>query len=352
MKKRIFSAMALLLGVLTVLTSCGTKPNDETATLSPSAPSQERAIHVPTEPPVTTALPTETETEPQGDPLPEGLCGTWTLSWGTCTDFDGTLIESFTLDRNGILSFNGKSYPMEYTTGMLFYQEEFLRYKISLSSNRVSFDGERVSGGLRLSGRNLDTCQTIVYSQEEPNINSGRFYRNIRRVEITLDNWQEYFKQTDYFYPLKDPLGDISSIQRLTLLEVKDMEHVEDIIDGVAELTYQYGPVGRIHFNTETGEYYFTEATERELAACSRFINRGKNDIWPVKERIRFYLDEKKQKKIAMSFFNRESFYIGEDDWMYSGRLDWDGKVASALIFTTSEILEINRIEGTLLISE
>ena len=344
MKRTAATLLAILMMLSAVFSSCG-------GSASPSQSEAAEAVTPQTQETQDTDAPPEDVPPEEDHAIPEALIGTWIVVAGTVT-IGGEEISEFTIDGDNHLIIAGKTYFGKYYDDRYqraeFAEDESMtdrKFEILLNENGTSFDGETLSGGLRLMSSG-DT--DIIYT------GNPRFYKDLKKIDLTLDNWQEYFEIADEYRVMKDAFGEATGISREVLFRAK--ENVLWLVDGALEIYGENTGVQRVHYNLSTDEYSYTDdltAEEEAFVLSDRFQNSSlaQPSTWtaPISSN---WVDDKPliRTGITVHGYGEHIGFLVVDGTAQSG-IRQDGDEITALI-RSQQKYEVKRIAGTVYVQE
>lgn len=173
--------------------------------------------------------------------------GTWTLCDGAGSVWNEAPVEEFSVTEDGELLLNGDAFPAAFQ--MVIDQNRDFGWMLVA-------DGERIWCSFY-----NDDPQALDLATGE---GWGKYYQNVETVELSLNNWKDYFDIAVVYSLGRDDTGKIhNAIARLLLAE-KDEIEILCVRNGSATVTSSPKAFAMIQYDLDAGTYDFRAVAPKE----------------------------------------------------------------------------------------
>ena len=226
------------------------------------------------------------EDEEKVSALPE-LYGEWILQYSHVED---TVVESISVKDDNTCKIGDKEYKWR------------VNYEQEKSASLYVTEGESQVYSMYLNLENREQSLSLNKILEEDtgrteSVGSYRKAANYDKIEITTDNFTEYFELVEEVEFTKDSFGDVSGLSYSQYVVIKEeyLDKVSDLSNVVVELDFTYGKKG---ITVDLVNQTYTLGIDYELNTYEREPIKGK-----------FYLSLEDGFPVSYKLSNSSSYY-------------------------------------------
>ena len=192
----------------------------------------------------------------------DAFFGTWTRCSGTDYDYlewNGSIVSEFTITRDGLVQINGDEFSFTFYC-------EFGKFFISTDDSKIMVspaeDNQNGAMDLFINGTSWGDA----------------YYKDAKSVELTQENWQDYFETRISYSISKNVWGDLEYAVARVFLVPKDEIVCLGITSGRVSMLSSPSAYAMLHYDLDTDEYEIVEMTSKESSKYNDRYYRSLKD--------------------------------------------------------------------------